>query len=253
MRLALIPPTSLLGYTEATDYQLALPHMLDSDGRYREWYRYLGLHPNQYVILDNGEAEGENKYPARYLLDIAEEYKFDEVVAHDVLFDAAQTIRQTKRFLQAAAEYYKYKDKRPKIGIVAQGKTMDEVKGVISELAPRDLVDVIYLPRHLVTTITNDARIQLAYWIAQSPYDLEVHCLGTNPAWIEEVSYLAGIPNVRGVDTSAPFNYAFAGMLDYSTAVKRPENYFEWPMQSFGHPLVAADLVDDLMRMAHAA
>jgi hypothetical protein len=241
MELALIPPVSLLGYTELTNYQLALPHMLN-DERYLAWYLWLAEQEGQYVILDNGEAEGENKHSAVLLLDMAVN-NFDEVVAHDVIGDFEATIKRTTMFLDTKLAT----DADVKVGVVVQGDNMDECNRVIDYFAEHnrlaDAFQVFYLPRH-VLKFDREARLKLAEKIHDVFDDkYEIHCLGTNPIWMQEVEELGQQKIVRGVDTSAPFNYAFATTyIDMGAPVSRPDNYFDLPVDAFTSAVLDANI-----------
>lgn len=242
MELALIPPVSLLGYTQLTNYQLALPHMFN-DIRYMAWYRWLGLQEGQYTILDNGEAEGENIYSAEELLFMRHMYRFDEVVAHDVIGDFEATVKRTTTFLDVKLAT----NDDAKVGIVVQGDNMDECNRVIDYFAEHDRLasafEVFYLPRH-VLKFDREARLKLAEKIHDVFDDkYEIHCLGTNPIWMQEVEELGQQQIVRGVDTSAPFNYAFATTyIDMGAPVSRPDNYFDLPVDAFTSAVLDANI-----------
>lgn len=249
MELALIPPVSLLGYTQLTNYQLALPHMFN-DIRYMAWYRWLGLQEGQYTILDNGEAEGENIYSAEELLFMRHMYRFDEVVAHDVIGDFEATVKRTTTFLDVKLAT----NDDAKVGIVVQGDNMDECNRVTDYFAEHDryarAFEVFYLPRH-VLKFDREARLKLAEKINDAFNETyEIHCLGTNPLWMSEVWELGQQKIVRGVDTSAPFNYAnLHKYVDMGEVVKRPDGYFDLPVSAFPPYIVDAN-VQRLQRWA---
>ena len=120
---------------------------------------------------------------------------------------------------------------------VLQGQNIDEVFGCYYELRYRDFnqrIRVWGLPRHLLTTIEPSARLRLAEDLG-ARYET-VHLLGTNPVWIREARYAASLPNVRGVDTSAPYVYGAAHTtLSSFCQHHRKEDYFTHeytPLQS---------------------
>jgi hypothetical protein len=76
MYLALIPPVSLLDYTDRTDFQLMLPQLV-SDDRYAYTYGHHCKDHQQFVTLDNGAAEGIETDP-KLLLEMAKFYKVNE-------------------------------------------------------------------------------------------------------------------------------------------------------------------------------
>src|SRR5690606_37170006 len=128
MKLALIPPVSLLDTAADGDYQLALPHMLVSDDVYFSWYAAQG-NAGSFTILDNGEAEGENRFTAGVLMTLAERIGAKEIVAHDVMGNKKATTESNLQFIQEFGTLDGYS--RFKLGIVAQGQDGSEVMDFI--------------------------------------------------------------------------------------------------------------------------
>jgi hypothetical protein len=263
MKLALIPPTSLLSYTMLTSYQLLLPHMLTEDIVYAAHWRLMCNDPRHFKMLDNGEAEGQNKYSTAELVKMALTYQCDEVIAHDVMGNAPETLIRTTKFLKEAMRMLPIAGQPLDIGIVAQGQTYSEVKGLISLILDMDkyagLVGTIHLPRHLVTTIERNARLNLAEWINEE-YDLQsmaidIHFLGANGVWPGELQAASrSLPYVRGMDTSMPFNYAYAGQIMSSVdAVSRPADYFDLAIHDFEKPELLHHNVITMVKWAYGA
>jgi hypothetical protein len=236
VKLALIPPFSKLRFVGKTNYQLMLPQHV-GNLTYASCYKALCQMRDQYVILDNGAAENA-LVPNDELLRIALEWRVDEVVAPDVLGDSNGTIKVVEEFF---AEYNRIgldndiNDLR--IGIVAAGETVSQAYATVMTLMEQFgyLIKTIHIPRSLVASRDRDHdRIELAQTIYQKDPTLDIHFLGAAPVWIREIQIVARwAPFVRGMDTSAPFNYAFVGYhVDTDVEVYRPDSYFDLPREA---------------------
>lgn len=242
VKIALIPPISLLGQTAKTDYQLCLPHLM----RYTEYRNIYSAHcadPNQFVILDNGAAENE-LFGAEQLLDIALVLGVDEVVIPDVMLEADATIEKAQEFHDfAIGPKGREKDRYPfQYMFVVQGKSLMQVLECANWAAQQSWIDTIGIPRHLLTTLGDlHCRVKIANVIQGHNYSKQIHFLGGNPAFPQEVSLLSDPifttqDRIRGMDTSMPFNYAFEGALVSDRKrdpISRPGRYFELHSISF--------------------
>lgn len=256
MKLALIPPVAHLDYTRRTDYQLVLAHLL-ADKRYGKNYalhysRLRNASKNEYIIIDNGAAEGST-VSDEVLLSMARFVGADEIVMPDVLGDSEATIERGDQFVDAVAQRaLKYPElTEKKYGFVAQGKSVQECIYTAtaafqdgSELA--HWVDVLYLPRLLINeTQDTSARIKAALELRGLclDYELDIHFLGASPLAPYELFDIAtrnkktlDYSHVRGMDTSMPFNWAFSWCtLDpvpqsVLRLIHRPDNYFDLEM-----------------------
>lgn len=237
MELALIPPFSYLKDTFKTNYQLMLPHLL-----YNEEYEAVYAHhcgaPNQFVILDNGAAEGEQP-SIEELLGLATIFDPDELVIPDVIGDKSATIALAEELESVACEYGVLENCN--YMFVLQGQTFDEVLDCARWVQTQEWISTVGIPRHLITTLSDkSARIAVANAIQIfDDWSKKIHFLGANPINTAEAIALADSQFtiqdfVRGMDTSMPYNYAHAGLYITSQAVtKRPENYFELPYEAF--------------------
>jgi hypothetical protein len=227
VKLALIPPYKYLKWTNTTDYQLMLPQLLWSE-RYASRYRAHCDDPEQYVILDNGAAEGE-EWSFEQLHIIAEEWGIDEVVLPDVMGDAEATFNQAFDIIGRVKSF-------PfKVGVVATGKSPTEALRMIDDLMVyANRINVIYIPRLLVKEDDIGARLALADAIHSTYPDKEIHFLGASKYFPEEIQSVARQGFVRGMDTSMPFNYAYARTRqDQGLAIERPEDYFQLKFDHF--------------------
>jgi len=235
MRLALIPPIDLLEYTEQTDMQLMLPHLL-YDQRYAYTYRQHCKDPEQFVILDNGLAE-DAQIDTYQLVKIAVEFGVDEVVAPDVMGDTEGTCRGLDQILDQLCWATPLVPYKFGLQFVAQGQTMHDVKLGISYAMQFDQVTTIALPRNLLGYFHDGfIRHKLAIWF-QETYGLErpLHLLGGHPSWPCEIRQVGKWPKVvRSHDTSSPFNFAYASKnLRIGSVASRPDHYFRLPHEAF--------------------
>lgn len=232
MKLALIPPFAYLGDTNKTDYQLMLPHLIENTA-YSYQYEMLGADPNQFVILDNGVAEGE-QIDWYDIQDIAASYNADEVVLPDVMGSMYGTQESVADALLTW--------RRPKgVGLmyVLQGQTSAEIEISFRDACQYKSVTTIGIPRHLPTTFgIPDIRWRIVNWIMhtqlQRLQDRKIHFLGMNSAFPLEMEYYGERHSlqrrmIRGFDTSAPYNFAYFGkhMANGVDICSRPDGYFE--------------------------
>lgn len=225
MKLALIPPYRYLDKT-VDDYHLILPQYL-GDASYKAKYQQ---HRRQghYLILDNGAAEGIH-FTVGVIHTIATDMMVNEIVVHDVMNE----FYDTRDRVQAWNDYvipntFNY------MGVV-QGKTLDECKDCINFYLDVPWITSIGIPRHLITTVKNamtEIRISLVLYIReQQGNDISIHLLGTSPDYITELRDWGESfrrHGVRGIDTSAPFNYAMASeLVSDGNVVLRPKGYFK--------------------------
>lgn len=247
MKIALIPPYCLLGKTQQTNYQLMLPQLI-TNAKYTNVFRSLCQDKKQFVILDNGAAEGE-EIDARQLLDVAIRFKVNEVVIPDAIAEPEESVRRAFRFAEYAVPDRHFAPLPFTLMFVTQGKTITQAIDTAMWAAEQSWIDTIGIPRHMLTT-TGDmfARISIANSIQSNGCKKQIHFLGANPVWPTEVKALADptITNqtyVRGMDSSLPFNYAFSGnRLDTGLQCKRPKDYFQKPIEQFDTELVQENI-----------
>lgn len=235
MRLALIPPISWVSTSSVTNYQLMLPHLV-RDHKYADHYRALAKQSAQYVILDNGEAEGKNNLDSAQLVGAGIFYEVTEVVVPDVMQDQINTISRMDTFFK---DIYDLRNdafgmadvRKLKFMGVAQGKTFQEVRDCIDIMmyGHGARLHTLALPRHLVTTVSTEARLSLASYIRTEYGRIRIHCLGASPDFPEEMLELGKQGIVDGMDTSMPYNYASEGAYvdEPGWRISRPKRYFE--------------------------
>jgi hypothetical protein len=232
MLAALIPPRGLENYALASGIHLALaiPSLLKHApyvGLYRRAKR-LG----NYVILDNGLAEGQAASPS-YLLEVAKDLSVDEIVAPDMMTDTKGTLTGVRSFLsrhEAAINGFN-------VMAVAQGRSMQEFRRCTKAYSDMPAITTLGVPRHMLTTLNSrSARIDFVQWLVKEEYTerFKIHLLGTNAWWTGETravaKYLGDV--VRSIDSSLPFNYALADVylnanFPNPARIDRPHLYFE--------------------------
>lgn len=247
--MGLIPPRGLENFALGSNFHLALaiPSLM-ARKTYGGMYARAGR-LNDYIVLDNGAAEGAlvSDYD---LLNSAAKISASEVVAPDVIRDFRGTIKRTTNFVNIA---------KPKFRLmgVPQGVTLEEFKKCVRVYNHLEAIKVIGIPRHIISTLKRPAaRIEFANWIATNyPDRFDIHLLGMDPTWPKEVKHAAKYaPHIRSVDSSLPFNYALQGLrLDRTDeVVRRPKQYFELDWNGRVDPKLVRGNVETLLEWAGA-
>jgi hypothetical protein len=229
MRPALIPPKGLYGTTVASDIHLCLAQIDDPD----YWTHYTRRPETDYLIMDNGAAEGK-MVGDEFLLDRADVMKADEVVMPDVMEDAEATIERAHDFMLTYHKWIGGRSDMPQwfkfMGVV---QSQGDMGGIMRLDAFKTMpyVTTIGIPRHLVRH-DRYFRYQILSHIRGMELDkrFEVHLLGTDPYVPYEISYIQEVHGwTRSVDTSMPYNWTIAGepLAGGVVGIKRPDGYFE--------------------------
>ena len=249
MKIAFIPPFSHLNTTFRTNYQLMLPQLTYRED-YSEVYKYHCDNPNQFVILDNGAAEGID-WEWKSLLEIAYEFDVDEIVLPDTLRDKDNTIQKAEQFKHHVEETPDAELNDFKWMFVAQGTTVDEFVESGIWAAGQDWITTIGIPRHALTSVEDPSRMShrshISNRLTAAGSDKEIHFLGANKDYPNEVETLANRGStiqayVRGMDTSMPFNYAFRGIECHQAGIGRPDNYFDRGLWEFNQDILEKNL-----------
>lgn len=238
MEVALIPPLGMIRFCAMTDYRLLLPELCHNRTYRRALRPQRGLyrHPNTYMIMDNGAAEGKAASFVE-LFDQAVRYDVHEIVCPDQLANSDVTVEMTNAFLRHAKYAQEDRNFYPAYGAVVQGKSLSEAKECINRLLGNlriaDAISVLYLPRLLLSASNMvTIRIKLAEYI-QDKFrgNYMIHFLGASALWPEEPMFVSQeTPWVRSIDTSLPFIYTWrrARLLDNLPVElrQREEPYF---------------------------
>lgn len=235
MKLALIPPKCFIEDIFRTDYQLVVPGTNNLDS-YREARKR-----GDFIILDNGAPEGE---PVGYhaLMNLAQDLMPNEIVIPDVLGDLNNTLVLLREF-EVEIQQNNWDREFSFMGVI-QGESIQEIEDCLWQYACKAWIKSIGIPRHLIDTLGEPGiRASIATKISRvyGPR-FAIHLLGTNKNYIRELSRFKlefERAHVRGVDTSAPFNYANVGkFIDHWDRISRPGNYFNLEQHHFNIPCV---------------
>ena len=114
-----VPKVLLNNSREWNDYDYCLPHLLDQDEYYRDYF-YNARKEGRYIIMDNSLHELGEAYNFDRLHHWIKEIEPDEFIVPDVWMKQAQTNAQAKYWKQ-----FKY-PKRTKIVAVVQGENREK-------------------------------------------------------------------------------------------------------------------------------
>jgi hypothetical protein len=164
MKLALIPPFAYAAQMLRTDYQLVLPECFRNEHYTRVVYNMRMNDPKvynafeQFIILDNGAAEGNAWHP-QALMAIGREFRVSEIVIPDELGDLEITLDMLEFFEDNTSE-----EDRSQFGFmgVVQGGNIAQIGRCAEAFADKDYVTTVGIPRHLLDTLGDKhARIQI--------------------------------------------------------------------------------------------
>ena len=226
MKAALIPPKGYYATAMQSDYHLMLAQITD-----REYVDTYG-NSDDYVIIDNGAAEGEMVSDS-ILLRRAMQVVADEIVVPDTMGHSDDTVARAHAFWESCTTAGFSTENMKFMGVVqSQGDRAGVIQCV--EAFEKMPITALGIPRHLVDK-DKHARYMICSWLKSYGYDerFEVHLLGTNPKYPSEVcNIVEAHPWVRGIDSSLPYNYTIAGKqlsaLGYPYGgIKRPGGYFD--------------------------
>lgn len=116
-----VPRCLLTAQYEFNDYLYCLPHLLDQDKEYREFFLNAKA-KGDYIIMDNSLHELGEAYNHKRLLHWVNEIEPDEFIVPDVWLDRAKTCVQAKYWKQ-----FTYPEKTT-ITAVVQGKNFSEAR-----------------------------------------------------------------------------------------------------------------------------
>jgi hypothetical protein len=253
MKLALIPPKSLItAYIGGRDYHMMVPVALE-DPEIRRLYR----RERGFKILDNGMYEGV-MWPNKDLIELALEVKPDEIIMPDTADNFPSTYAAQVEFMQTFFEMWPKEGYSPLLMAVIQGETYHDrtlhaqrlLQGETDFIEHRGIKLSLGFPRKIVTPDDHYARVNLIEWILRTYGKVPMHLLGLPSCWPEEILRAARQfgPYLRGMDTSAPFTWAYANAtLNAAVGIERPDNYFMQPEARFNRVVVNTN-IDQLQR-----
>lgn len=116
-----VPRCLLTSQYEFNDYLYCLPHLLDEDNDYRNFFLE-AKNKGDYIIMDNSLHELGEAYDYTRLKFWVDQLEPDEFIVPDSWMDMAQTCAQAKYWLQ-----FKYPEKTTLVAVV-QGKSESDAK-----------------------------------------------------------------------------------------------------------------------------
>ena len=114
-----VPRCLLTASPEFNQYDYCLPHLLDQDEEYKQYFLDAKA-KGRYIVMDNSLHELGEAYNHERLLYWVNEIEPDEFMVPDVWMDCHQTAAQAKHWLQ-----YKFPKKTKKIAVI-QGKDKND-------------------------------------------------------------------------------------------------------------------------------
>ena len=114
-----VPRCLLTASTEFNDYDYCLPHLLDQDEEYKQYF-IDARDKGRYVIMDNSLHELGESYDFKRLKYWVNELEPDEFMVPDVWMNCGQTAAQAKYWLQ-----FEFPEKTQKIAVI-QGENKNQ-------------------------------------------------------------------------------------------------------------------------------
>jgi hypothetical protein len=222
VKAALIPSRGYEQHALASDIHLALP--LEDTRSNLQYSAYLrtARWRNDYIILDNGVAEGQ-LVDNDTLMMYGKMIGAHEVVAPDVMSDAEQTLALTKEFMDGLKSW----ENKPRIMGVLQGNG-DELEVLLDEFEALG-INTIGIPKVHVKSEGDDVRAKIADMIDfKYPDRFDIHLLGLNKVFPTEMKVIDFPTQIRSMDSAQPFKAAEAdAQLSHSTGYHpRRADYF---------------------------
>ena len=210
-----VPRCLLTASEEFNDYDYCLPHLLDIDEEYKQYFLDAKA-KGRYIIMDNSLHELGEAYDHKRLLHWVNELEPDEFIVPDVWMDCHQTVSQAKYWLQ-----FKY-PKNTKITAVIQGEDKNQAylcANLLQNLGYKKLC-VSY-----GATWYNDffphtnpdmgkalGRVRFVQGLLNLPYmkNIKFHLLGCSIP--QEFGWYDNHPQIESIDTSNPIMAALEGI-----------------------------------------
>lgn len=222
MKFAPICPLPLMNDYGASDYHMALAHLMSNEG-YAQWFRTA----KGYKILDNSAIEKDQPVHGEHLIELALAYGFDELIIPDAPMDAERTI--------AHVHDYFIRNYQPPIKhmFVPQGSTLEEwFRCLNSVLNKFPWIDTIGLPKNL-DKLGEGTRIQVCHMLSQGSISVrtkEWHLLGINNNPVE-LRTLSQFDWLRGCDSVLPIWLGQHGVKihhELGLLIQRPEVHVDF-------------------------
>ena len=214
-----VPRCLLTSSHEYNDFSYCLPHLLDIDEEYRNFF-YEEKRKGRYVIMDNSLHELGAAYDHQRLLYWVNELEPDEFIVPDVWMNCLKTAEQAKHWLS-----YNFPKKTKRIAVI-QGKNINQAYICANTLANLgyDKLCVSYGATWYNTLFPHTnmdmgkalGRAQFVQGLLRLDHlkDIKLHLLGTSIP--QEFGWYDNHPQIESIDTSNPIMSALEG-VKYNT------------------------------------
>ena len=210
-----VPRCLLTASQEFNDYDYCLPHLLDIDEDYKQYF-YKAKEEGRYIVMDNSLHELGEAYNHERLLHWVNELEPDEFMVPDVWMDCHQTAAQAKHWLQ-----YEFPDKTKKIAVI-QGKDKNDAYLCATLLAGLgyDKLCVSYgatwyndfFPHTNMDMGKALGRVRFVQGLLKLDHlkNIKLHLLGCSIP--QEFGWYDNDPRIESIDTSNPIMAALDGI-----------------------------------------
>ena len=222
-----VPRCLLLASQEFNDYDYCLPHLLDKDEEYKQYF-INAKKEGRYIIMDNSLHELGKAYNYDRLKHWVNELQPNEFIVPDVWMDCHQTAAQAKYWLQ-----FKY-PKKTKITAVIQGEDKNQAylcASLLTNLGYKKLCVSYgatwyndFFPHSNPDMGKALGRVRFVQGLLKLNQfkDIKFHLLGCSIP--QEFGWYDNHPQIESIDTSNPVMAALEGELyDERGLSKKPK------------------------------
>ena len=196
MQVSHIVPTDLLYLIENRDFYMCLANIANINSEYLEFYKRKSQE-GKFILLDNGEAEG-NQMDLDNMLDIIKEINPSEIILNDELNNREKTIE--KSFI--ALDFYKSKGYDKQLMFVAQGIDFIDWCENFQEKELLKNIHTIGIPKVISKKWTTYDRYDCCKQLSILNFD--IHLLGCNEP-LNYLKYFNKLKNIRSIDTALSY------------------------------------------------
>ena len=210
-----VPRCLLTASTEFNDYDYCLPHLLDQDEKYKQYF-IDARDKGRYVIMDNSLHELGEAYDFDRLRYWVNELEPDEFMVPDVWMQCAQTAAQAKYWLQ-----FNFPEKTQKIAVI-QGEDKNQAylcANLLQNLGYKKLCVSYgatwyndFFPHSNPDMGKALGRIRFVQGLLklEELKDIKFHLLGCSIP--QEFGWYDNNPRIESIDTSNPIMAALEGI-----------------------------------------
>lgn len=219
MLVASILPVANLARTIDNPYHMALAQFIGVDEDYTRFFQER-VKAGQFVIMDNGAAEGEQPTIEQLIPKIIM-LQPSEIVLPDTIYNKEETLRKGEEAIFVLSSRFDagiiHKD--TKIMVVPHGETFEEWKECMQEMLTWP-IDTLGISKFVTPKYGDRARFNAVQAIVdeikQTNRHVQIHLLGCweHPREIGEIEFVYNEfgSTVRGTDSAIPYVYAAMGI-----------------------------------------